>query len=71
MLLHKLCVSMFKSLQAFEVVVRPALDSADAALDRVKMSIYQQFAAWGLPCPVTGHQSGRLSNAAGAATAGQ
>jgi len=41
--------------QAFEVVTRPALDSVEAALDRAKMAIYTQFAAWGLPCPITGH----------------
>jgi cytochrome c heme-lyase len=40
--------------QAFEVVTRPALDSVEAALDRLKFNIYGQFAAWGLPCPVTG-----------------
>ncbi|KAI8467996.1 MAG: cytochrome c/c1 heme lyase-domain-containing protein [Monoraphidium minutum] len=41
--------------EAFEVVARPALDSAGAALDRARMAIYTQFAAWGLPCPITGH----------------
>ncbi len=41
--------------QAFELCVRPALDSPTAALDRVKMTIYTKFAEWGLPCPVTGH----------------
>lgn len=40
--------------QAFEVVARPALDSPLAALDRLKMGVYTTFAAWGLPCPVTG-----------------
>jgi cytochrome c heme-lyase len=49
--------------QAFEIVARPALDSMDAALDRVKMSIYTQFAAWGLPCPITG-QDGKIGAAA-------
>lgn len=39
---------------AFEVTVRPALDSPGAALDRVKMNIYTKFAEWGLPCPITG-----------------
>jgi len=43
--------------QAFELCVRPALDSPTAALDRVKMTIYTKFAEWGLPCPVTGHSS--------------
>ena len=43
-------------LQAFEVVTRPALDSVESALDRMKYNIYTQFAAWGLPCPITGQQ---------------
>ena len=37
--------------------MRPALDSPGAALDRVKMWIYENFAQYGLPCPVTGHPS--------------
>jgi hypothetical protein len=41
--------------QAFEIVARPALDSAEAALDRLRMSIYVKCAQWGLPCPITGH----------------
>lgn len=41
---------------AFETIVRPALDSPEAALDRLKMSIYTTFAANGLPCPVTWQQ---------------
>ena len=45
---------LFPSLQAFTVTDRPALDSLDNALDRVKMSIYQTCADWGIPCPVTG-----------------
>ncbi len=49
--------------QAFEIVTRPALDSAEAALDRVKMSIYLRFAQWGLPCPITG-QTGTVGAAA-------
>ncbi|KAF8071218.1 TIF3A1 [Scenedesmus sp. PABB004] len=61
--------------QAFEVVARPALDSAEAALDRAKMAIYTRFAAWGLPCPVTGHATGRFAEPAappaGGAAAGQ
>ncbi|GFR43945.1 hypothetical protein Agub_g5084 [Astrephomene gubernaculifera] len=47
--------------QAFEIVARPALDSVDAALDRVKMNIYLKFAEWGLPCPITGHPSGNVA----------
>jgi cytochrome c heme-lyase len=43
---------------AFEVVVRPALDSPTAAVDRAKMRIYTVFARWGLPCPVTGQKTG-------------
>lgn len=39
---------------AFEIVARPALDSFESALDRVKMNIYLRFAEWGLPCPITG-----------------
>jgi cytochrome c heme-lyase len=54
--------------QAFEVVTRPALDSAEAALDRVKMAIYTQFAKYGLPCPITGHSSSDHTESA--ATAG-
>lgn len=62
--------------QAFEIVARPALDSVGSALDRAKMAIYTQFAAWGLPCPITGHpNSGRFGgeeqSAAGAAAAAQ
>ena len=43
------------SAEAFSVDVRPALDSFENALDRAKMTIYLQFARWGLPCPVSGH----------------
>lgn len=42
---------------AFEIVARPAVDSFESALDRVKMGIYVKFAEWGLPCPITGHSS--------------
>jgi cytochrome c heme-lyase len=41
-------------LQAFTLRVRPALDSAEAVLDRTKMSVYKTFARLGLPCPITG-----------------
>mmetsp|Transcript_7683 Transcript_7683/g.16608 ORF Transcript_7683/g.16608 Transcript_7683/m.16608 type:complete len:279 (+) Transcript_7683:69-905(+) len=41
--------------EAFEIVARPALDSLDSALDRLKMNIYVKFAEWGLPCPISGH----------------
>jgi cytochrome c heme-lyase len=60
-------------MQAFEVVTRPALDSAEAGLDRMKMLIYEQFAKYGLPCPITGHSSERAGAEApaGAATASQ
>lgn len=54
--------------------MRPAIDSPGAALDRVKMWIYENFAQYGLPCPVTGHpptmgrsQQGGLPPAAAAA----
>ncbi|KAL6758583.1 cytochrome c/c1 heme lyase-domain-containing protein [Haematococcus lacustris] len=40
--------------EAFEIVARPALDSLEAVVDRVKMNIYVKFAQWGLPCPITG-----------------
>jgi len=48
---------------AFGLRVRPALDGPGAALDRVKMAVYTTFAAWGLPCPVTG-APGRIGGAA-------
>ncbi|KAK2079792.1 hypothetical protein QBZ16_002187 [Prototheca wickerhamii] len=41
--------------EAFELRVRPALDSLEAGVDRMKMQIYTTFAKYGLPCPVTGH----------------
>lgn len=46
--------------EAFELRVRPALDSVEAGLDRAKMQIYTTFAQYGLPCPVTGHPSGAV-----------
>ncbi len=43
-------------------MARPALDSVGCAVDRVKMAIYTQFAAMGLPCPITGHpNTGRFA----------
>lgn len=42
------------STDAFEIVVRPALDSPGAALDRLKMHIYRTCATFGVPCPITG-----------------
>lgn len=56
--------------EAFEIVTRPALDSVDAGLDRVKMSIYLRFAEWGLPCPFTGN-AGRIGAEAVAAARAQ
>ena len=44
-------------MQAFELEVRPALDSLESALDRVKVAVYVQCAHWGVPCPITGHPS--------------
>ncbi|OUS45414.1 Holocytochrome c synthase/heme-lyase [Ostreococcus tauri] len=41
--------------EQFDVVVRPALDTPEALLDRVKMSIYVACARLGLPCPISGH----------------
>uniref|UniRef100_A0A383WBI4 Holocytochrome c-type synthase n=1 Tax=Tetradesmus obliquus TaxID=3088 RepID=A0A383WBI4_TETOB len=57
------------SAEAFEVVTRPALDSPQAAIDRVKMGVYRKFAEWGLPCPVTGTSSGRFGSAPAAQAA--
>mmetsp|Transcript_12208 Transcript_12208/g.36640 ORF Transcript_12208/g.36640 Transcript_12208/m.36640 type:complete len:294 (-) Transcript_12208:605-1486(-) len=51
--------------EAFELEVRPALDSPGALLDRVKMNIYIQCARWGVPCPLTGH-SGKFNGASNA-----
>ena len=48
--------------RAFDLRVRPALDSPSAALDRVKMFVYEQCARRGLPCPVTGHASGKVAS---------
>lgn len=39
-------------------MARPALDSVESTLDRLKMNIYLKFADWGLPCPITGHAGG-------------
>lgn len=41
--------------EAFEITVRPAIDSPGAMVDRIKMQIYSTFAKYGLPCPITGH----------------
>ena len=62
--LHKVrCESLTKVLaQAFELRVRPALDSVGSAVDRCKMAIYTAFAAYGLPCPVTGKSSGNVTD---------
>ncbi|GBF89496.1 cytochrome c heme lyase [Raphidocelis subcapitata] len=57
--------------EAFEVVTRPALDSPGAALDRMKMAVYAQFAAWGLPCPITGHPNSGKFGGGAAGEAGQ
>ena len=64
--------SLTLMLQAFEVTVRPALDSPSAALDRLKMNIYTKFAEWGLPCPMTGTppSSRRASQSTGAGQQG-
>jgi cytochrome c heme-lyase len=42
--------------QAFEIVARPALDTVESAVDRLKMATYVQCARWGIPCPITGGQ---------------
>lgn len=65
------CCAVLCCVQAFEVVTRPALDSAEAALDRVKMLIYTQFAKYGLPCPITGHSSSDRAATTTAAAASQ
>ena len=39
---------------AFELDVRPALDSWTAAMDRIKMGVYVTCKHYGIPCPVTG-----------------
>eukprot|EP01023_Acetabularia_acetabulum_P008904 TRINITY_DN13919_c0_g1_i1.p2 TRINITY_DN13919_c0_g1~~TRINITY_DN13919_c0_g1_i1.p2 ORF type:complete len:248 (+),score=23.15 TRINITY_DN13919_c0_g1_i1:827-1570(+) len=49
---------------AFEIVARPALDSSEAMLDRVKMSIYLFCAHYNLPCPVSGHSPKELGDSA-------
>lgn len=58
---------------AFNVEVRPALDSVEAVVDRVKMNIYVKFAEWGLPCPITGHgpsgKFGREADSGGSGSA--
>uniref|UniRef100_A0A061RAZ0 Holocytochrome c-type synthase n=1 Tax=Tetraselmis sp. GSL018 TaxID=582737 RepID=A0A061RAZ0_9CHLO len=43
--------------EAFAIDARPAVDSLEAAVDRVKMAIYTKFAEYGWPCPVTGHSA--------------
>ena len=43
------------SMEAFEVVARPALDSVTSCVDRVKMNVYITCAKYGLPCPFSGH----------------
>lgn len=48
--------------EAFDITVRPALDSPTAALDRIKMNIYTVFAQYGLPCPVSGHRNSGAFN---------
>ena len=57
-----MCLSKRLAVQAFELRVRPALDSVGSAVDRVKMVIYTSFAAAGLPCPVTGKNSGHFGD---------
>ena len=51
----------------FEINARPALDPngtlPDALIDRAKMSIYKTFAAYGLPCPISG-SPGEIGHAA-------
>ncbi|KAK9861393.1 hypothetical protein WJX84_001237 [Apatococcus fuscideae] len=42
---------------AFKLRVRPALDSVEAGMDRLRMNIYRKCAQWGVPCPLTGAPS--------------
>jgi len=45
------------SMDAFEVVARPALDSVQSCIDRVRMPVYKTCAKLGIPCPLTGQES--------------
>ena len=51
--------------EQFELVVRPALDSFESALDRAKMFTYVNCARFGVPCPITGSASVIGEQAAG------
>ena len=42
-------------MQAFRLRVRPALDTPEAGLDRLKARIYSICSRYGIPCPITGH----------------
>lgn len=44
---------------AFSIIDRPALDSVENLMDRVKMSVYESCARWDIPCPVTGNPAGQ------------
>ena len=39
----------------FDLVVRPAADTFESVLDRVKMQVYIGCAVVGIPCPITGN----------------
>lgn len=52
--MHAIATIRSRCMQAFEIVARPAVDSFNSALDRLKMGVYVQCARWGLPCPITG-----------------
>ncbi|PSC71026.1 cytochrome c heme lyase [Micractinium conductrix] len=56
--------------EAFGLRVRPAIDSPTAALDRAKMWVYENFAQYGLPCPVTGHPPSVGSRGGGSSGSG-
>ncbi len=45
------------SMQAFKLRVRPALDTVESGMDRIRMNIYRKCAQWGIPCPLTGAPS--------------
>ena len=41
----------------FDLVVRPAADTFESVMDRVKMQVYIGCAIVGIPCPITGNNS--------------
>jgi cytochrome c heme-lyase len=41
----------------FDLVVRPAADSLESVVDRVKMAVYVGCAMVGVPCPISGNNA--------------